>query len=98
VTEDARQQKEQEQQWAEYEASQKVVSTPPPTPFKLSRESAEADLAHAWHSLTPEQREQLSQDERTWTRHRDSVPAEERIKSTERAKYIWSLVSRTFDD
>jgi hypothetical protein len=99
VTEDARQQKEQEQQWAEYEASQKVVSTPPPTPFKLSRESAEADLAHAWHSLTPEQRDQIRQDERTWTRHSDSLPAEERIKSTEeRAKYIWSLVSRTFDD
>jgi hypothetical protein len=99
VTEDARQQKEQEQQWAEYEASQKVVSTPPATPFKLSRESAEADLAHAWHSLTPEQRDQLRQDERTWTRHSDSLPAEERIKSTEeRAKYIWSLVSRTFDE
>jgi hypothetical protein len=88
-----------QQQMTDFETNQKFVSAPAPTPFKLSKESAESDLAHAWKSLTPEQRDQLNQEERNWVRHRDSLPAEERIKSTaQRAKYIWSLVSRTFDD
>jgi hypothetical protein len=84
---------------SQYDPNQNVASDPAPTRAKLTQESAEADLTHAWHSLTPEQRDQLNQEERNWVRHRDSLPAEERIKSTaERAKYIWSLVSRTFDD
>jgi len=83
----------------EYEPSQKVTPTPASTPAKMTQESAEADLTQAWQSLTPEQRAELNQEERNWVRHRDSFPAEERIKSTaQRAKYIWSLVSRTFDD
>ena len=83
------------QQGTEYEANQKVVSTP----ARLSRESAEADLNRAWRSLTPQQRDQLSKEERHWIRHKDSLPAEEQIKSTaDRAKYIWSFVERTFDD
>jgi hypothetical protein len=62
-------------------------------------QSTEADLNHAWQSLTSQQRDRLSQEERNWTHHRDSLPEEARIKSTaQRAKYIWSLVSRTFDD
>jgi hypothetical protein len=96
---DARQQNKQGQQGAEYEANQKFVSTPTPTPFQLSKESVEADLTRAWQSLTAEQRTQLTQEERNWVRRRDSLPAEERIKSTaERAKYIWSFVERTFDN
>jgi hypothetical protein len=96
---DARQQNKQGQQGAEYEANQKFVSTPTPTPFQLSKESVEADLTRAWQSLTAEQRTQLTQEERNWVRRRDSLPAEERIKSTaERAKYLWSFVERTFDD
>ena len=62
-------------------------------------ESAEADLNRAWQSLTSQQRAQLNQEERSWIRHRDSLPVEERIKSTtERGKYIWSFVERTFDN
>jgi hypothetical protein len=88
---DARPQREPVQQW--------VVSTPPPAPFRLSRESADADLTNAWKALTSQQRDRLGQEERNWTRRRDSLPAEERIKSTaDRAKYIWSLVERTLDD
>jgi hypothetical protein len=50
------------------------------------------------HELTSD-KIQLGQEERNWIRHRDSLPADERIKITaQRAKYIWSLVSRTFDD
>jgi uncharacterized protein YecT (DUF1311 family) len=90
VEKDASQQ-EREQRWA--------ASTPTPTPASLRMESAEADLNRAWQSLTSQQRNQLRQEERNWIRHRDSLPAEERTKSTaQRAKYIWSLVERTFDD
>jgi hypothetical protein len=88
---------EREQQWVE--VNQKIVSTPTPVPYRLTIELAEADLTRAWKSLTREQRDQLGQEERSWTRYRDSLPVEERIKNTaQRAKYIWSLVSRTFDD
>jgi hypothetical protein len=98
VENDARR-KEREQQSPEYETIQKVVSTPPPTPFRLNRESAEADLNRAWQSLTPQQRAQFNQEERNWTHHKDSLPAEEQIKSTaDRARYIWSFVERTFDN
>ena len=93
------QQNDRAQQWVESETDQKFASTPTPIPFRLTIESAEADLSRAWQSLTSEQRDRLGQDERTWTRHRDSLPAEARIKSTaHRAKYIWSFVERTFDD
>jgi hypothetical protein len=79
--------------------NQNVASTPAPTPAKLTIESAGADLNRAWKSLTSQQRDRLSQEERNWTRHRDSLPVEERIKSTaDRAKYIWSFVERTFDN
>jgi hypothetical protein len=87
------------QQSPEYETIQKVVSTPRPTPFRLSRESAEADLNRAWQSLTPQQRAQFNQEERNWTRHKDSLPAEDQIKSmADRARYLWSFVERSFDD
>jgi hypothetical protein len=79
--------------------NQNVASTLAPTPAKLTIESAEADLNRAWKSLTSQQRDRLSQEERNWTHHRDSLPAEERIKSTaDRAKYLWSFVERSFDD
>jgi hypothetical protein len=83
-----------------YESTQNAAaSIPASSPAKLTIESAEADLSHAWQSLTPQQRDRLSQEERNWVHRRDSLPAEERIKiTTERAKYLWSLVSRTFDD
>jgi len=84
---------------SEYDPNQKVASGPAPTPAKLTIESANADLARAWQSLTSQKRDQLSKEERTWIHQRDSLPAEERIKSTaDRAKYIWSFVERTFDD
>lgn len=100
VEKDARQQQEREQQWADHhESNQKVASTPTPTPASLRMESVEADLNRAWQSLTSQQRAQLNQEERNWIRHRDSLPVEERIKSTaKRAKYIWSFVERTFDN
>jgi hypothetical protein len=81
------------------EINQKVASGPAPTPAKLTQESADADLTRAWQSLTSQQRDRLSQEERNWTHHRDSLPVEARIKSTaDRAKYIWSFVEHTFDD
>jgi hypothetical protein len=93
------QQNEREQQWVESETNQKIVSTPTPIPFRLTIESADAELTHAWQSLTSQQRDRLSQEERNWTRHRASLPAEERVKITaDRAKYLWSFVERTFDD
>jgi cytoskeletal protein RodZ len=99
VEKDARQRPEREQQWADHESNQKVASTPTPTPARLRMESAEADLNRAWQSLTSQRRAQLNQEERNWIRHRDSLPAEEQIKTTaQRATYLWSLVSRTFDD
>jgi hypothetical protein len=92
-------QNEREQQWVESETNQKIVSTPTPIPFRMTIESADADLTYAWQSLTSQQRDRLGQEERNWMRHRDSLPVEARIKSTaERAKYIWSFVERTFDD
>ena len=94
VEKDARQ-----QQWADHESNQKVASAPTATPARLTIESAEADLNRAWQSLTSQQRDRLSQEERNWTHHRDSLPVEARIKSTaDRAKYIWSFVERTLDD
>jgi uncharacterized protein YecT (DUF1311 family) len=99
VEKDARHQTEREQQWADQESDRKVASAPTPTPARLRMESAEADLNRAWQSLTSQQRAQLNQEERSWIRHRDSLPVEERIKSTtERGKYIWSFVERTFDN
>jgi hypothetical protein len=99
VEKDARQQQEREQQLADHASNQKVASTPTLTPARLRMESAEADLNRAWQSLTSQKRDQLGQEEHNWIRHRDSLPAEERIKSTaERAKYIWSFVERTFDE
>ncbi len=93
------QQNDRARQWVESETNQKIVSTPTPIPFKLTIESADADLNRAWQSLTSQQRDRLSQEERNWTHHRDSLPAEERIKSTaDRAKYLWSFVERSFDD
>jgi hypothetical protein len=84
---------------SESDPNQKVASGPAPTPAKLTQESAEADLDRAWKSLSSQQRDRLSQEERNWTHHRDSLPSEARIKSTaDRAKYIWSFVERTFDD
>jgi len=88
-----------QQQMTDYDTNQKIVSTPTPIPFRLTIDSAEADLNRAWQSLTSEQRDRLSQEERNWTHHRNSLPAEARIKSTaDRAKYIWSFVERSFDD
>jgi hypothetical protein len=99
VEKDARQQQDREQQWTKYEPNQKVASGPIPSPAKLTTESAEADLNRAWQLLTSQQRDRLSQEERNWTRHRDSLPVEARIKSTaDRAKYISSFVERTFDN
>jgi hypothetical protein len=86
-------------QGSEERPNQKVTSGPAPTPAKLTQESAEADLNRAWQSLTLQQRDRLSQEERNWTHHRDSLPGEARIKSTaDRAKYLWSFVERSFDD
>jgi hypothetical protein len=86
-------------QGSEDKPNQKVTAAPASTPAKLSIEAAEADLNRAWQSLTSRQRDRLSQEERNWTLHRDSLPVEARIKSTaDRAKYIWSFVERTFDD
>jgi hypothetical protein len=86
-------------QGSEERPNQKVTSGPAPTPAKLTQESAEADLNRAWQSLTSQQRDRLSQEERNWTHHRDSLPGEARIKSTaDRAKYLWSFVERSFDD
>jgi hypothetical protein len=76
-----------------------VVASPKPTAITPELGNADDDLNRAWKALTNKQRIQLRQDERNWIRHRDSLPAEERIKNTqERAKYLWSLVKRTFDD
>jgi len=58
------QQNEREQQWVESETNQKIVSTPTSLPFRMTIESAEADLTHAWQSLTSQQRDRLSQEER----------------------------------
>jgi hypothetical protein len=99
IEKDVRQQEEREQQWADHESNQKVTSTPTPNPARPTIESADADLTRAWQSLTSQQRDQLRQEERNWTRHRDSLPVKARIKSTaDRAKYIWSFVERTFDN
>jgi hypothetical protein len=55
--------------------------TPTPTALKPTLESAEADLAHAWKSLSSEQRTRLSQEEQKWVKNTSSLPEEERIKA-----------------
>lgn len=76
-----------------------LVATPTPRSAQLDLQNAEEDLNRAWKSLAEKQRNRLRQDEQNWIKHKDTLPLEDRIKSTqERAKYLWSLIERTFDD
>jgi multidrug efflux pump subunit AcrA (membrane-fusion protein) len=76
-----------------------IVASPTPHSAQLDLQDAEEDLNHAWKSLTEKQRSQLREEEQNWGKRKDALPLDDRIKSTQqRAKYLWSLVERTFDD
>jgi hypothetical protein len=58
--------------------------------------NADTDLNRAWAALSPEQRNQLRQEERNWIWHNNSITTKvERDADTRaRAAYIWSLVGK----